>query len=67
MTRLLPRTEIVALADAVRRRLSDPDAGPLSPVERARWQGALVALETVLGQPPSLLDGDAAREIGQLL
>lgn len=46
--RPLPRHEVEKLADALRDLLADPDAG-LKDNERRRWEGALVALEVVLG------------------
>lgn len=46
------------MAQACRERLSDDD---LSPATRVRFEGALSALEALLGEPPSLL-GDRADE-----
>ncbi len=42
-----------ALAESIRAILADPDAA-LSPQARARWEGALTALEWVLGVPTSM-------------
>ncbi len=49
----LTRAEIAKLSDSVRQLLADPDAR-LSRDARLRWEGALTALETVLGQAPTL-------------
>jgi hypothetical protein len=48
---------------SIRSILAENDAGtyPLSPTTRHRYEGALVALEALLGRPPSLL-GDRAEE-----
>lgn len=62
----LPRAEIVALSDAVRSLLADEHAA-LSPARRSHLEGALAALEAVLGQPSSLLDPERADEIRSLL
>lgn len=48
MAARLPWPEVEKLAAAVRELLADPDAG-LTDHERRRWEGALVALEVVLG------------------
>jgi hypothetical protein len=53
----LTRGQVEALADEVRSILADPDAG-LSTSARLRWQGALTALEVVLGERPSLASLD---------
>ena len=53
--RPLTHAQVVALADSVRALLDDPDAGLTEPMRR-RWEGALTALETVLGEPSSLVD-----------
>jgi len=49
------RAEIEKLADSVRALLSDPDADLNDPLRR-RWEGALAALEAVLGERSSLVD-----------
>jgi hypothetical protein len=49
------RTEIEELAASIRALLADPDAGINEP-QRRRWEGALVALEAVLGEKTSLVD-----------
>ena len=51
----MPRAEIEKLADAVRVLLADPESGLNEPLRR-RWEGALAALELVLGQRSSLVD-----------
>jgi hypothetical protein len=53
----LSRDEVAKLADSVRRLLADPDTR-LSRDARLRWEGALTALETVLGQAPTLVRED---------
>jgi len=55
MPRALKRSEIEELATSVRAILEDPDAG-LTEVLRRRWEGALIALEVVLGEGISVLD-----------
>jgi hypothetical protein len=55
--RPLTRVETAALADDIRQLLADPDRG-LSALSQARWQGALAALEAVLGLTTTLLDDD---------
>lgn len=47
--RRLSWTEVEQLAASVRALLADPHAG-LTEHERRRWEGALVALEVVLGE-----------------
>jgi hypothetical protein len=47
--------EITRLATSIRGLLDDPDNG-LSEPERRRWEGALAALEAVLGWKSSLVD-----------
>jgi len=49
----LTRAETTAFADSVRAILADPDAN-LSRDARLRWEGALTALEAVLGRAASL-------------
>ena len=49
--------EVVRMVADIRALLADPDAR-LSPTARHRWEGALTALEVVLGERPSL-----AREV----
>jgi hypothetical protein len=55
-SRTLTLTEVGQLADHIRELLADPDAG-LAEATRQRWQGALTALEAVLGEPSSLAEG----------
>ena len=55
MGRPLNRTEIGHLAGSIRALLTDPEAD-LNELQRRRWEGALVALETVLGEKSSLVD-----------
>jgi hypothetical protein len=55
-SRGLTLAEVGQLADHIRELLADPDAGLTEPM-RQRWQGALTALETVLGEPSSLVEG----------
>ncbi len=43
------------MAEGVQALLADSDVG-LSPDRRLRWEGALAALEAVLGQRSSLVD-----------
>jgi MoxR-like ATPase len=45
----LTRAEVERMVESVRALLDDPDAG-LSREARLRWQGVLVALDTVLGR-----------------
>jgi hypothetical protein len=47
--------EIEALARGIRNLLADPDSN-LNEGRRRRWEGALTALEAVLGLDPSLVD-----------
>jgi len=54
-SRPLTRAEVGELAESIRRLLADPDARLTGPM-RQRWQGALTALEVVLGEPSSLVD-----------
>ena len=49
------RTEIEQLANSIRTLLADPDADINEPMRR-RWEGALAALEAVLGERSSLVD-----------
>jgi hypothetical protein len=49
------RTEVEELAASIRELLADPDAGVNEPLRR-RWEGALIALEVVLGERTSLTD-----------
>jgi hypothetical protein len=46
--------EIEKFAESIRALLADPDAG-LNDNVRRRWEGALSALEAVLGQESSLV------------
>jgi len=54
-SRPLTHAEVGDLAEHIRRLLADPDAG-LTETTRQRWEGALTALETALGEPSSLID-----------
>lgn len=49
------RAEIEDLAASIRALLQDPEAELNDPLRR-RWEGALTALEAVLGDAPSLVD-----------
>lgn len=51
-----------AMAELCRERLAASEAAvdPLTVVNRARFEGALTALEALLRQPPSLLGQRAA-------
>jgi hypothetical protein len=49
------RTEIEELAASIPALLADPDEGINEPLRR-RWEGALAALEAVLGEKTSLVD-----------
>lgn len=51
----LSKAEVVALADDIQDLLADPEGG-LNAATRAHWEGALAALEAVLGRRPSLLE-----------
>ena len=55
MGRTMRRSEIEALAASIRAVLSDPDTQINEPLRR-RWEGALVALEAVLGESSTLVD-----------
>jgi hypothetical protein len=46
-----------AMIGSIRSVLAENDAGsyPMSPTSRHRYEGALVALEALLGKAPSLL------------
>ncbi len=55
----LTKAEITALAEEIRDLLANPDAN-LNSVTRTHWEGALSALETVLGLRSSLVDDDPA-------
>ena len=54
-SRPLTRAEVGELTERIRQLLADPDAH-LSGSTRQRWEGALTALEAVLGEAPSLVD-----------
>lgn len=56
MGRSLTRSETAELAESIRRLLADPDAG-LTDLVRRRWEGALAALEVVLGERSTLTPG----------
>ena len=49
--------EVEKFAESIRALLADPDAGLNDPVRR-RWEGALSALDAVLGQETSLVDSE---------
>jgi len=49
------RSEIEKLAQSIRVVLTDTDAD-INELQRRRWEGALVALEVVLGERTSLVD-----------
>jgi len=55
VARPMSRTQIEKLAGSMRALLTDPEAD-LNELQRRRWEGALVALETVLGEKSSLVD-----------
>ena len=54
MAKRLPIGEGERLAESIRALLADPDAH-LTRDGRLRWEGALTAVEAVLGKCPSLL------------
>jgi len=56
-SRPLTRAETAAFADSIRALLADPDAN-LGRDARLRWEGALTAVEAVLGKAPSLATDD---------
>ena len=49
------RSEIENLAASIQALLADPDGDINEPLRR-RWEGALIALEAVLGERTSLVD-----------
>ena len=53
------RVEIEDLTASIRALLADPDAGLNEPMRR-RWEGALAALEAVLGEETSLVDNSSS-------
>jgi hypothetical protein len=53
----LTKSETAALVSEIHELLSDPDVS-LSVITRARWEGALSALEAVLGLRPSIVVED---------
>ena len=55
MGRPMGRGEIEELAGSIRAMLADPEAD-LNELMRRRWEGALAALEAVLGERSSLVD-----------
>jgi hypothetical protein len=55
MARPMRRSDIEDLAASIRAVLADPDAG-INELQCRRWEGALVALEAVLGEKISLVD-----------
>jgi hypothetical protein len=64
--RVLTRAEVEEMADAIAALLADPGAG-LSPVARARWEGALTAVEVVLGRAPTVAGNEIGAEVRRLL
>lgn len=56
----LTRSEVVEMAERIRDLLGDPDAGLTESIRR-RWEGALTALEAVLGEAPSLVGEEPER------
>ena len=58
--RPVTRSEFAAFAESVRALLTDPDAN-LSRSARLRWEGALTAVEYLLGMTPSLISVDPER------
>jgi len=61
--RPLTRVETAAFADSIRALLADPDAN-LSRDARLRWEGALTAIEAVLGKAPSLFADEGPVQAG---
>ena len=59
MAQRMTLREIEKFAASIRALLADPGAGLNDPVRR-RWEGALSALEEVLGQEPSLVETETA-------
>ena len=57
MAQRMTFSEIEKFADSIRALLADHDADLNDPVRR-RWEGALCALEAVLGQEASLVDSE---------
>jgi hypothetical protein len=51
----MTRAEIQQLANSIRSLLADPDSDLNEPMRR-RWEGALAALEAVLGDRSSPVD-----------
>jgi hypothetical protein len=62
----MTRDQIAWLAHEIRLKLSDFYRPKPPELELARWQGALAAPETVLGEPPSTVDGPAAAQLSQV-
>lgn len=60
------RSEARRVAQEIRLRLSDPDHAPTDEIGVAYLQGALVAIEHVLGEPPTTDDGPAAALFAEL-
>jgi hypothetical protein len=54
-SRPLTRADVGELVERIRQLLADPDTRLAVPT-RQRWEGALTALEAVLGEAPSLVD-----------
>jgi hypothetical protein len=54
MAKPLTQEEISDVAGRIREVLADPDNG-LTPLRRARWEGALAMAEQILGERPSLV------------
>jgi hypothetical protein len=51
----MSQTEIEGLASSIRALLDEPEAHLNEPTKR-RWEGALAALEAVLGERSTLVD-----------
>lgn len=62
----MTRAEVERFAGAVADLLADP-AAELTPSARLRWEGALTALEAVLGHPPTLLGAELAGQVRAIL
>lgn len=63
--RMLTRQEAEGLAEGIAGLLDDLNAD-LTPMARARWEGALTAVEIILGRAPTVAGveiGDAVRSI----
>ncbi len=62
----MTRAEIARFADALALVLADGEVG-MTEAERLRNEGALTALEIVLGRSPSLVESGVAAEIRAIL